>query len=84
MSNDDKPLDFKVYLSKLCSKAQFQNCSWRRENRNSLGCESNPWVDMSREGALGRLSLVFFLGVGVPLVLQKLLFTEAKIQFPLY
>lgn len=44
-----------------------------------MGCESNPCIDWGMEGALGRLSLVFFLGVGLPLVLQKLLFTEAKI-----
>lgn len=45
-----------------------------------MGCESNPCVDQGMEGALGRLSLVFFLGVGLPLVLQKSLFLEAKIE----
>lgn len=54
-----------------------------KEDGNSLGCESSPCVDLSMEGALGRLSLMFFLGVGLPSVLQKLLFTGAKTQFSL-
>lgn len=61
MSSENNTLNFKVYL--LCNKAQqlFQNCQWKMENRSSLGCESSPCVDLGMEGALGRLSLVFFL-----------------------
>lgn len=43
------------------------------------GVSQIPVLTRAMEGALGRLSLVFFLHLGLPLVLQKLLFTEPKI-----
>lgn len=38
-----------------------------KEDWNSLECESSPCVDMDMEGALGRPSLMFFLGGRSPL-----------------